>query len=206
MKFVAALFVTLGAVFLLSSCASLSKEECLTSDWQVIGQRDGAQGEDPQRQFQRHITACEKVKVTPNHTLWNQGYQQGLINYCTPVRGLSVGQEGRTYLRVCPASSERGFLNGYVLGKKEHSVKASINSLENRRVQLNTEIDDLVDKAAKAKAGEAGSIKNDINTKRFELESTRNEKEREIYRLSRIEQLVAQFLQNPNMVYDQNQL
>lgn len=206
MKIIASIGLLIAALLFLASCASLTKEECLVSDWQVIGQRDGEQGQDPQRQFRRHITACEKVKVTPDHVLWNQGYQQGLVRYCTPVKGLVVGQQGAVYNNVCPAHSERGFLRGYLLGKTENNVKSSINSLESQTGSLKTEIDTLLEKVTKADPTQAQVLRVDINQKREERDFIQIQKQREIYRLARIERLVEQFLQNPEMSYDPNLL
>lgn len=168
MKVIPPIGLLIAVLLFMASCASLTKEECLVSDWQVIGQRDGEQGYDPQRQFRRHITACEKVKVTPDHVLWSQGYQQGLVRYCTPVKGLVVGQQGAVYNNVCPAYSERGFMRGYRLGKTENSVKSKINSLESQSGSLKTEIDILLEKVTKADPTQAQVLRVDINQKREE--------------------------------------
>lgn len=202
MKTTISLLITCAGLLFLTSCASLTKEECLSSDWQVIGQRDGEQGYDPQRQFRRHIKACEKVNVIPNHELWDQGYRQGLINYCTPIKGLRVGQQGKTYANVCPAQSERDFLRGYQIGSKENSVRAQINSLENQSSTLATEIDNLLEKITAATPAEVINLKVEINQKRFEQEIVQNDKEQELYLLSRIERVIEQFLLDPYLDID----
>ena len=193
MKTVLSIVMTFIGLLFLTSCASLTKEECLSSDWQVIGQRDGEQGYDPQHQFHRHIKACEKVNVTPDHTSWDQGYRRGLVSYCTPIKGLRVGQQGKTYANVCPAQSERDFLRGYQIGSKENSVKGNISSLENQSSTLESEIDSLLEKITTATPADVINLKAQINQKRFEREVVHNEKESEIYRLSRIERLIEQF-------------
>ncbi len=195
-----------SALLTLASCASLTKEECLVSDWVEIGKRDGAQGQDPQTQFQRHINACKRAKVTPDHTLWSQGYQQGLVSYCTPTSGLTFGQKGAAYFNVCPAETQNGFIRGYTLGKKQFDVNTSVNSLNSRISALDNEIDGLIDKLPSAKPEEVGTIKSDIREKRFALEQLRNEKDGENFRLSRLNQLAEQFLRNPQMNYDPNSL
>ncbi len=202
MKVFIKISLLVGVALLISTCASLTKEECLTSDWQLIGQRDGEQGVDPQRQFRRHINACEKANVTPDHVLWNQGYQQGLQRYCTPVKGLVVGQQGAVYNNVCPPESERGFLRGYLLGKKEFTLRSRVKSLDNQAKSLKVEIDALLDKIPKADPGQVQSLRLQINLKRDERDLVVREKESTTYQLSRIERVGEQFLQDPNMSYD----
>lgn len=45
-----ALSVTaLSSIYLLSGCATLSKEECMVGDWQTIGYNDGVAGYHSER-------------------------------------------------------------------------------------------------------------------------------------------------------------
>ena len=202
MKIFAAIAVLFVGLLALASCASLTKEECLASNWQIIGQRDGVEGHDPKRQFRRHVNACKKVGTTPDHPLWNQGFQQGLTRYCTPLRGLVVGQQGRAYNHVCPAASERGFLRGYLLGKAENSLKSRISSLEIQSADLESDVSSLLGDIGTATPTVALVLTDSINQKRDELDLARLEKENVIYDLSRVEHLIEQFLQNLNLNYD----
>jgi hypothetical protein len=177
----------------LSSCASLTKEECLTSDWLVVGERDGSSGFEPRGQFNRHVKACERVNVIPDHSLWHQGYQRGLVNYCTPANGLRVGQSGSTYHEVCPAVTETGFLHGYVLGDREHKARLRISSLESSISSLQNEIDILLDKLGSVSSGDAGSQRRKIDRKREKISDLSFEKEQAVYNLSTTQQAVTQF-------------
>ena len=100
-----------GAGIALSACQTLSKEECVAADWTVIGETDGAAGHAPQDRFARHVKACAKAGITPNQTAWNQGYQAGLVRYCTPANGLRVGEAGNIYANVCPLDKSAAFLS-----------------------------------------------------------------------------------------------
>lgn len=133
----------IGAGVFLASCQSLSKDECIAADWRVIGEQDGSEGREPQARFGQHVKACERAGVIPDQTLWNQGYQQGLFNFCTPLRGLSHGQAGQVYNNVCPPSLEAGFLSGYNLGREEYDKKSDIRNLENRINAREREIDQI---------------------------------------------------------------
>lgn len=124
--------LVLLACLVLASCQTMSKEECAIADWRVIGEQDGAAGYEPQNRFARHVKACAKAGVAANQTLWHQGYQQGIPRYCTPLNGLSVGSQGKSYANVCPANLEPAFREGYDLGQTHHRRKNHINSLESR--------------------------------------------------------------------------
>ncbi len=178
---------------ILSSCASLTKEECLDSEWGGVGKRDGSSGFEPRRQFNRHVKACKRVGVIPDQSLWYQGYQSGLANYCTPTSGLRVGQSGRTYYDVCPATSEPGFMRGYVLGDQEHKASLSVNSLETNIASLQNELDTLLDQLGSASSDDARSLRQKINHKRNEIADLRQEKEHEVYNLQTIKRTVIRF-------------
>ena len=59
------LLAALALVGSLSGCASLSKSECLSADWEDIGIRDGANGQ-PEEYLIQHAKACSKVHVVPD--------------------------------------------------------------------------------------------------------------------------------------------
>ena len=60
------------AVAFLSSCASMSEQECLSANWLDQGFRDGRNGQ-PLRRFEEHRQACAKVGVRPDQRLYLQG-------------------------------------------------------------------------------------------------------------------------------------
>lgn len=138
MRFRVTLILVLGAI--LSSCQTLSKEECAVADWRVIGEQDGAAGYNPRDRFARHVKACEKAGVSADQTLWYQGYQQGLPRYCTPLNGLSVGSQGKSYANVCPVDLEPMFRQGYELGLAYYRKRSEIRSLESRIGGIEQEI------------------------------------------------------------------
>ena len=135
--------VLLPLLLALASCASMSKEECVSADWRVVGETDGAAGHDPQSRFAAHTKACQKIGIVPDQTRWFEGYQQGLVRYCTPLNGLSSGQAGRTYHNVCPAASADGFLRGYRLGRAEYDKRQTVQSLNSQIRAIEGQSDEL---------------------------------------------------------------
>ena len=177
-------YVALAAMMLLTGCASLSKEECLTGDWFAIGQQDGKSGRVGDLQYDRHIVACERVDVIPDRNAWAQGHAAGLQQYCTPLSGLKEGEAGRNYRDVCPASSEAGFLRGYDLGLAAYRQRQRISEIER-------EIRDLTQRNAALTGQEEGRAEMQAN--QTQLLSARLDLSRARAALSRIEREIRAF-------------
>lgn len=152
----------LGIGVALTACQTLSKEECVAADWAVIGETDGAAGHSPQERFARHVKACTKAGITPNQTAWNQGYQSGLIRYCTPGNGLRVGEAGSSYANVCPLDKSAGFLSGYNLGKRAHGIRSDIESRKSAISRRQSESADKIKLIATATPQEQTTIQLEI--------------------------------------------
>ncbi|MDG6881497.1 lipoprotein [Phocoenobacter uteri] len=99
------LFVSVTAITLfigLTGCSSpsLTKEQCLSKDWQAIGYNDGVIGHYPER-INDHQEACAETGVIPNFSLWQKGREQGLTHYCTAENATRLGQLGYSFNAVC---------------------------------------------------------------------------------------------------------
>ncbi|WP_319784053.1 DUF2799 domain-containing protein [Oceanisphaera sp. IT1-181] len=124
-----------GAVILLTGCASMSKQECLTANWLDQGFRDGRSGQ-PLTRIVDHRQACTKVGVIPKDTLYFQGRDQGIVHYCTSENGLAVGRQGHPYRNACPAALEHKFLVSYKQGKQLYEAEQRIEALSQDTHQL----------------------------------------------------------------------
>ncbi len=110
----------------LSGCATMSSDECLTSDWSAIGYEDGSRGYTMDR-LSKHRKACAKHGVTPDFTAYQSGRDQGLVEYCQPSRGFRVGSHGGTYNGVCSVNLEADFLDAYNAGYHLYALRANVN-------------------------------------------------------------------------------
>jgi len=102
------LAITAGllAMVLAGGCSSgLSKNECVTADWHMIGYEDGLHGL-PAGRIGVHRVACAKFQVTPNLAAYTEGRERGLLEFCQPRNGFRVGLNGWSYANVCSAASE----------------------------------------------------------------------------------------------------
>lgn len=120
---------------LLSSCASMSEQQCLTANWLDQGFRDGRNGE-PLTRIEDHRQACAKVGVTPDQRLYFKGRDQGILLYCTPDNAIQEGRLGRAYRNACPAHLEHSFLLAYEQGKQIYDVEQHIEKLNTESKQL----------------------------------------------------------------------
>lgn len=111
----------------LSGCASMSGDECLTSDWQMIGYEDGSRGYGAER-LGEHRKACAKHGVTPDLQAYRHGREEGLRDFCQPSRGFNLGSRGGHYNGVCPAEMEGEFVDAYRAGYHLYELQANVNS------------------------------------------------------------------------------
>ena len=121
----------LATGFTLGGCATMSGDECLTSDWHAIGFEDGAKGYNSDR-LGNHRKACAKHGVTPDFQAYQTGHDQGLVQYCQPSRGFSVGANGGSYNGVCSAHRENEFIDAYNSGYHLYNLRSRVNSATNQ--------------------------------------------------------------------------
>ena len=117
----------LGLIAILQACATLSEEDCLTTDWAVLGEADGQQGR-PVSEINRYRRQCAQYGVVPDTPAYLEARERGLALYCTHDNGYDEGRSGAPHNLVCPAALEPGFRHGYDLGR---AVYVSLTDLRN---------------------------------------------------------------------------
>jgi hypothetical protein len=128
----------------LSGCATMSGDECMTSDWSAIGYEDGARGYTTDRLANRR-KACAKHGVTPDFAAYQSGRDQGLVEYCQPSRGFNVGSNGGRYNGVCSVNLEADFLDAYNTGHHLYSLRSSVNRANSSIKSKEHELDEIED-------------------------------------------------------------
>ena len=119
------------AIAVLSGCASMSSEECANSDWVAIGYEDGSRGYTTDK-FGSRRKACAKHGVTADFKAYQQGREEGLVEFCQPSRGYSLGVSGGAYYGVCDVAMEADFLDAYRVGSQLHSLRSNVNNTSSR--------------------------------------------------------------------------
>lgn len=116
-------------VVILSSCASLSPEQCKNADWRQIGYTDGANGE-PAGRLQEHASACAKADIKPDLDAYLSGRMEGLLSYCQPENGFEVGRRGRPdNVGDCPPHLRAPFLDQYRQGREINGLEGEVQRL-----------------------------------------------------------------------------
>ena len=125
-----------------SGCASMSSDECIASDWSAIGYEDGARGYTSDR-FGQHRKACAKHGVTADFSAYQNGRDQGLVEYCQPNRGFNVGSNGGRYNGVCSVNLEGDFLDAYNAGHHLYTLRSNVNRANSAINSKENEIDKI---------------------------------------------------------------
>jgi len=127
-------------VLLLSSCASLSKDECLNADWFDIGFNDGQSGYRLTR-LSNHNEACAEYHIKANGQRYAQGREQGLKKYCTLDNALQEGLSGKRYRGVCPNEIEHRFIKEHRKGMAIYELQKEVDQHQRRITSLRNTLD-----------------------------------------------------------------
>lgn len=143
-------FTVLLSVLVLSSCASMSKEECAIANWKDVGTKDGGLGRS-MNAFDGYVKACAKANVIPDKTAYMSGRNEGLKKYCTIQKGYEIGLSNREYYGVCVDHNEAAVIEGRRIGLELYSFQkayddavAKVKEIDSDIAEIETEIDKLI--------------------------------------------------------------
>jgi len=143
--------LSLVSVLGLSGCATMSADECVTSDWHAIGYEDGARGYTADQLGNRR-KACAKHGITPDFAAYQAGREQGLRQYCQPSRAFNLGAGGARYNGVCPADMEVDFVDAFNSGHQLYTLRSRVNGATNQINAKERELDKVNDQIRDAEA------------------------------------------------------
>jgi hypothetical protein len=126
----------------LSGCASMSADECATSDWSAVGYEDGSRGYTTER-FSNHRKACAKHGITADFQAYQQGRADGLVDFCQPSRGYNLGASGSQYNGVCAVNLEPEFLDAYRVGEQLYTLRSNVKSANSEIHSREHELEDI---------------------------------------------------------------
>ena len=128
----------------LAGCATMSGDECATSDWTAVGYEDGSRGYTSER-FGKHRKACAKHGITADFEAYQQGRSQGLVEFCQPGRGFNLGVNGGQYNGVCSVELEADFLDAYRVGQQLYTLRSKVSSANTQIYNKKHELEDIED-------------------------------------------------------------
>jgi hypothetical protein len=138
-------------VLAMGGCASMSSEECQLSDWSAVGFEDGARGYTTER-FSNRRKACAKHGVTADFRAYQEGRDEGLVQFCQPSRGYNLGVSGNRYNGVCDIALEEEFLDAYRVGYQLYTLRSNVDSANSRISSKRNELQRLEDDIRDAEA------------------------------------------------------
>jgi len=131
----------------LAGCATMSSDECTTSDWTAVGYEDGSRGYTSER-FSKHRKACAKHGITADFEAYQQGRSQGLVEFCQPGRGFNLGANGGQYKGVCSVELEADFLDAYRVGQQLYKLRSDVSSANSQINYKKHELEDIEDQVS----------------------------------------------------------
>jgi hypothetical protein len=148
-------FLVILALFIgLSGCASKpERASCDQRDWFEIGRTDGARG-TTNDQLNRHRDDCGPKGRSDWDTMYANGRNAGLVEYCSPENAVQLGKSGIAYMFVCPPTTEAEFLAGYRKGQRLRELELETRQLESRIESLNEKLTTVEDDSEKKRVGE----------------------------------------------------
>lgn len=170
-----------GSIFLLSGCATLSKQECLIGDWQAIGYNDGVSGYQSDR-LASHAKACAKASVTPDYQAWERGRQLGLEQYCLTDNAYNLGRRGHKLNNVCPAAITSTLQQANQRGLEYYALESQLDKDQHLLEEYQEEFDKL-------KSGELLDFDNEKDARR-RLLSLANELRQTKHRINETQQQI----------------
>ncbi len=140
--------VCLLAALLLAGCAAMSVEECRTADWREQGERDALAGY-PRARLAEVREACAEAGVVPQEALYWDGWNRGIVQFCTPDNGALWGRRGNAYRNSCPPALEPAFLSRYGAGRRAYDAERRLDSLRSDQQRKQRELANAKDDAAR---------------------------------------------------------
>lgn len=132
---------TILLCLILTGCASLNEDECLTADWYQIGFTDGVSGA-AENHIEKHRKACSKHGIRVRFEQWLAGRDEGLLRYCTEANGLRQGLAGKHYYGVCLGEDSVFFEQAYHTGKHIYHQRQKVAVLQN---EIETDLNTIAD-------------------------------------------------------------
>lgn len=133
------LIVTATVAVVLSSCATISEDQCLAGNWAEIGYKDGLKGYSSSR-IADYADTCSDFGVRPDQSTYLANYAQGVGQYCTYERGYERGERGDSYNQVCSGDLAVDFAPGYDSGRAVYEIRQEHRGLINDHDNLYDEL------------------------------------------------------------------
>lgn len=130
-------FSFLLPLLLLAACTHAPTRESVTDvcagvDWWEAGRAAGSTGAVRANAEKEAGQRCAGTAHPLAKDLFENGFEAGLVEYCTPSQGLATGRSGLNYNKSCPAYLEPEFVKQFEIGSRIHSLEIEHSDLSQR--------------------------------------------------------------------------
>ena len=129
----------------LGGCAAVTKEQCIAGDWADLGKAHASVGK-PADHLDEVVKSCGKHGITPDTKAYLSGWNQGLLNYCTPLNGFTLGKQNKQRSSICPPQTANGFNQAYQLGNVIWKANYRVDQAESKILSIESTVNELNDR------------------------------------------------------------
>lgn len=120
--------------------APVTKERCEAIDIKDYGFKDGSEARRPRERFESWVADCRAFGVRLNPELYDQGYQQGLAQYCSCENGFKAGVKNQfTEIKgqyfMCSRAAYERFIRGHEAGLEFKNDPRFVNVISSIKVE-----------------------------------------------------------------------
>ena len=133
----------IASIIVLTATGCASRAErfgCSDKDWYELGRRDGVQGLTLTR-ADRYAQECPSDFTAEKETMYANGRNAGLVEYCDVANAYDLGRMGLAYQGVCPVLSEPDFLKEFRRGQAARQAELEKRKVETQISRLTEELD-----------------------------------------------------------------
>lgn len=123
-------FLMLSLFMVFAGCTSAPERvSCAQRDWYESGRHDGAQGATLDR-LAKYKVECGNEFNSAWESLYTNGRNAGLVEFCAPDNAFQLGRSGISYLYVCPSTVEELFLSAYRKGQEARQLEVANKKID----------------------------------------------------------------------------
>jgi hypothetical protein len=144
MSFIKFLVLATLTLLVMSGCATMNEQECLTADWESVGYADGRVAREAAR-LGKHRAACIEHGITADRDAYARGYDKGIRTFCSEDMAFAFGTGGKPVPALCPAELMPALKIANEMGMEKYQQKKTLDRNINA---VNAEIAEIDQKIA----------------------------------------------------------
>lgn len=128
-------------LFTILGCTHTEKlaQSCQEIDWYEIGRQNGTKGLELANLKPVRVI-CKDSDQSLAEALYYNGFDAGVVQYCTPENGFELGRNNREIKNVCPVMLNAAFQKRYYQGRRFAELTRQSQELNKKMQNLETTI------------------------------------------------------------------